>query len=58
MLGEGQVVSRELRASWKQLPDAGLYEWHTEVNHQFHVELIYHPKANLTFTVILASSLF
>lgn len=31
MLGEGQVVSRELRASWKQLPDAGLYEWHTEV---------------------------
>lgn len=55
--GESDV--QRIRVSWNQFPDTGLHEWHTEVNHQFNAELIYHhPKSNLTFAVFLASSLF
>lgn len=55
----GESDEQGIRVSWNQFPDTGLYEWHTEVNHQFNAELIYHhPKSNLTFAVFLASSLF
>lgn len=47
------MVGRGLRTSWKHIPNTGLYKWHTEVNHQFNVLLIQHPKTNLTFAVIL-----
>lgn len=51
----GESDEQGIRVSW----NTGLYEWHTEVNHQFNAELIYHhPKSNLTFAVFLASSLF
>lgn len=55
----GESDEQGIRVSWIQFPDTGLYEWHTEVNHQFNAEFIYHhPKSNLTFAVFLASSLF